>query len=336
MEDESLVFQLQKSFKEGEGTTLRLISPYCELAGRQYKASFHNHTFKSGMVTAAPSVVVGIYRLCGVQVVAVTEHDRRLGEGGIAAGNVMWREQDWKNPYDDALLIKGFEASFPKDHVLILGCMPWDLPLTAKEPGFIAAAHERGAYVVLGHPARWNDTPEHVLDDSELRQCDGLEVYSGARVIQGAEGSVADRLWDACLRAGLKFFGLGSSDCHTYDFTAPQRPTNGWTVLWLHELTEEAVFAALRAGHFYASSGLEVDEIRIQDESITVEAAQAERIRFIGAGGKLLKEVAGSKGTYRPQISDLYVRVELDGPGTPFPGSGVPTQAWLQPVWIEA
>ena len=79
-----------------------------------------------------------------------------------------------------------------------------------------------------------------------------------------------------------------------------------------------------------------MDEIRIQDESITVEAAQAERIRFIGAGGKLLKEVAGSKGTYRPQISDLYVRVELDGPGTPFPGSGVPTQAWLQPVWIEA
>lgn len=313
-----------------------MISPYCQLTGRQYKASFHNHTFKSGMVTAAPSVVVGIYRLCGVEVVAVTEHDRRLREGGIAAGNVMWREQDWNNPYDDALLIKGFEASFPKDHVLILGCMPSDLPLTAKEPGFIAAARERGAYTVLSHPARWNDTPEHVLDDPELSQCDGLEVYSGARVIQGAEGSVAARLWDACLSQGLKLFGFASSDCHTYDFTAPQRPTNGWTIVWLEELTEEAVFAALRAGRFYASSGLEVDGVRIEDESITVEAAQAERIRFIGAGGQLLKEVAGSTGTYRPQVVDRYVRVELDGPGTPFPGSGVPTQAWLQPVWIEA
>jgi hypothetical protein len=315
---------------------MRLVSPYSDLAGRrQYKASLHNHTFKGGMVTAAPSVVVGIYRLCGIQIVAVTEHDRRLKEGGIAEGNVLWREEDWRNPYDDALLIKGFEASFPRDHVLVLGCMPADLPMVSGEPGFIEAARQRGAFTVLNHPARWNESPEHVINDTNLSMCDGLEVYSGARVAKGAEGAVAAPLWDACLSHGLKFFALGSSDCHTYDFTAPSRPTNGWTVLWLEELTEAAVFAALRAGRFYASSGLEVDEVCVEGGRIRVEAAQAVRVRFVGRGGKLLKKVAGCAASYEPQASDGYVRVELDGKGTPFPGAGAPIQAWLQPVWIE-
>ena len=193
-ENESRVYQLPKSFREGTENSVRLISPYCQLTGRQYKASFHNHTFKSGMVTAAPSVVVGIYRLCGVEVVAVTEHDRRLREGGIAAGNVMWREQDWNNPYDDALLIKGFEASFPKITSLILGCMPSDLPLTAKEPGFIAAARERGHTRSLSHPragTTLRSTCSMILSSS-VRRAGGLQR---GPVIQGAEGSVAARLW---------------------------------------------------------------------------------------------------------------------------------------------
>lgn len=315
---------------------MQLVSPYSDLAGtRQYRASFHNHTFKSGMVTAAPSVVVGIYRLCGIPIVAVTEHDRRLREGGIAGGNVMWREQDWRNPYDDALLIQGFEASFPQDHVLVLGCMPTALPLKSGEPGFIEAARELGAFTVLNHPARWNADPEHVINDANLSICDGLEVYSGARVAKGAQDAVSSALWDACLGRGLKHFALGSSDCHAYDFTVPSRPTNGWTVLWLEELTEAAVFAALRAGRFYASSGLEVDEVHVEGGQIRVQASQAERIRFVGTGGRLLSEVAGSIANYEPRTGDGYVRVELDGRGAPFPGVDVPIQAWLQPVWVQ-
>jgi hypothetical protein len=186
----------------------------------------------------------------------------------------------------------------------------------------------RGAFTVLNHPARWNDDPEHVVNDANLSLCDGLEVYSGARVSKGAEGAVAAPLWEACLGYGLRFFALGSSDCHTYDFAAPSRPTNGWTVLWLEELTQAAVFAALRAGRFYASSGLEVDEICVEGGCIRVEASQAERIRFTHSFRwklrKLLSEAAGSAASYEPRASDGYVRVEVDGKGTPSPGAGVP------------
>lgn len=287
------------------------------------------------MMTAAPSVVVGIYRLCGIRIVAVTEHDYRLTEGGtVAEGNVIWRETEWQHSYDDSLLIRGFEASFPRDHVLVLGCSPADLPVESGAPGFIEAARQRGAFTVLNHPARWNQNPEHVIDDANLSICDALEVYSGGRVMGGAERAVAAPLWDACLSHGLKHFALGSSDCHTYDFAKPSRPTNGWNVLWLDDLTEPQVFDALRAGRFYASSGLEVDEVCVGDGRIAVKASQAERIRFIGTGGKLLREVTGSAADYEPETCDGYVRVELDGREAPFPGSELPIQAWLQPVWV--
>lgn len=309
-----------------------------------YRASLHNHTFKDGAPTARPSVALGMYRQCGIPVVAITEHDRRIHtDRDITAGNVPWTDEHWAHDYEDGVLLRGFEASFPDDHVNVLGVDYFDVaedPCTRTgtvhgepgDPGYVAGMQDRDAVVVLNHPAAWNDAPEHVLGDENLSTCDGIEIYNGSRCAD-ADRAVATPLWDACLSRGERFWGLANSDNHRYDFTRTGRPTNGWNVLYLEELTPDGVLAALRSGRFYASSGLEVDEITVDDESYAVTAAAADTIRFIGDGGEVLETASGGTARYPFTGSETYVRVECEADSLPHPDSDVPVRAWLQPAF---
>lgn len=311
---------------------MRIINPYEDLTSMQsYKASFHNHTMSRGRITAAPYVAAGIYRLCGINIVAITDHDRRLGPD---EDQVSWCEEEWQHSYEDLLLIHGFEASFPADHVNVLGCWPHDVPLTPEMPGFVETAHKEGAFSILNHPAKWNATPDHVTDDPNLSRCKAIEIYNGARLGRGKDRALATPLWDACLSHGLKIWAVAGSDCHRYDFSIPGNPNNGWNVLWLPELTVQEVFNALAVGRFYASSGLEIDEVSMRNESLYVRASKAACMRFIGNDGVTLKETQGTEASYTPQNTG-YIRVELDGLDPPFPGADTPMQAWLQPIWVE-
>lgn len=195
-------------------------NPYADIRGcRSYRASLHNHTIK-GRPTLSPVAALSLYRCLNVPVVALTDHDRRIPavqSAGVppAAGMATWIDDDFRNPYDDAVLIRGFEVSFPENHVNILGCRPQQLALAPAEPGYIEAVHALKGFAVINHPARWNDHPEHVIDDPSLSICDGIEIYNGGRSGRGLAHADATPLWDACLSAGLRPWALANSDCHT-------------------------------------------------------------------------------------------------------------------------
>ncbi len=314
-------------------------NPYADMHGcRPYRASLHNHTIK-GRPTISPVAALSLYRCLNVPVLAITDHDRRIPAVQIegtppAAGMVSWIDDDFTNPYDDAVLIRGFEASFPGDHVNILGCRPQQLTLTPAEPGYIDAVHALKGIAVINHPSRWNDVPEHVIEDPNLSICDGIEIYNGGRSGRGLAHADATPLWDACLSAGLRLWALANPDCHTYDFTVASRPDNGWNVLWLRSLDEAAVLEALRAGRFYASNGLDVTRIECSDGRLRIEAPDAARIRFTGAGARLLQETAGPTAEYKVKGGEGYVRTTCESERIVFPAAKVPARAWLQPIRI--
>ena len=320
---------------------------YRDLSSHQpFRASLHNHTFKDGAPTARPSVALGVYRQCDIPIVAITEHDRRIHPNrDITAGIVPWTDTHWEHGYADSVLLPGFEASFPDDHVNVVGIHYLDVAATPctrygtvagdpGDPGYVTEMQDRGAITVLNHPAAWNEDPDHVLDDRNLRHCDGIEIYNGSRC-GSADRAVATPLWDACLARGARFLGLANPDNHRYDYTRTDRPTNGWNVLFLEELTQSAVLDALRQGRFYATSGLEVDAIAVEDETITVTASAADVIRFIGDGGRVLGRVTGGQASYAMTGDEGYVRVECETDTLPHPESDVPMQAWLQPVFLS-
>jgi hypothetical protein len=139
-----------------------------------------------------------------------------------------------------------------------------------------------------------------------------------------------------------------------------------------HHLTPESLIRAMRAGDFYATSGVTLDNVRFDEKarrlSLTIRAEGAETFvtRFVGtrqgvridgqprrdaqgkvvettleyrAGsgpqiGEVLAEVKGLTPSFTLRGDELYVRAVVTSSGTPAVPSveGDFKRAWTQPV----
>ena len=318
---------------------MKLISPYGNSEtsaslreGKQwYKGSLHNHTHKitgeKGLTP--PAEAAQIYKSAGYDFIALTDHDGRLP-------TLSWPGTNWESELpDDFVVIIGYEASYPNAHVNCLNCLPEDIPVKPGESGFVDAVHKAGGLAFLNHPSKWNDTPEVVRKAPNLKHLDGLEIYSGARV-RDTNKALATKLWDGCLSRGLSLWGFANPDCHNYDTSLPDSPFNGYNVALSTTLTKDALINALKQGSFYASTGVEVESIKVTEKEIIVIAKNASLVKFIGRNGKILKTVEGNSGQYLPDGTEGYVRVELFNTEPSFPSlTDMPQRAWLQPIFVS-
>jgi hypothetical protein len=95
------------------------------------------------------------------------------------------------------------------------------------------------------------------------------------------------------------------------------------------KLTARDVLAAIAAGDFYASTGVELDDVRFADGTLTVSVKPADgrtyRIRFIGPGGNIINDQPGPSSSCSLGVEpNAYLRAKIiasDG-----------TLAWTQPV----
>jgi len=91
------------------------------------------------------------------------------------------------------------------------------------------------------------------------------------------------------------------------------------------------IMAAIRAGDFYASTGVELASVERSERGLKLEVKPASsfkhRVHFIGRNGKVLKAVTENVAEYQLQPGDGYVRARVDA------SNG--DQAWTQPVWAR-
>lgn len=183
-----------------------------------------------------------------------------------------------------------------------------------------------------------------------------------------------ERLWDIVLaqRLGVlrmpTMYGIATDDGHNYH-NIPSRahePGRGWVEVLTSELTAKALIEALEAGHFYASSGVELQSIEYDDKHLAVEVAPEPggtyTIDFIGTRnttnlkgepiaeeegkplatthrysnkiGQVLKSVTGTMAAYTFTGDELYVRAVVTS-SAPHPNPseiGDKKQAWVQPI----
>ena len=95
-------------------------------------------------------------------------------------------------------------------------------------------------------------------------------------------------------------------------------------------LEAHALLEALEGGHFYASTGVVLDDVVATSTALTVrvktESTSKYRIRFIGRGGKVLQEATEPSATYTFTGDEGYVRAKvLESNGR---------VAWVQPVQV--
>ncbi|HEY1007042.1 MAG TPA: hypothetical protein VGD92_07670 [Sphingobacteriaceae bacterium] len=205
----------------------------------------------------------------------------------------------------------------------------------------------------INHPNfRWSVTFE---DMAGLRGERFFEVYNGHPHVHNYGDSTTmgmEELWDKLLITYLGqgkdlLYGLATDDAHNYlEFNGQNsNPGRGWVMVRAGELSPSALIAAMEKGDFYASTGVELNEVAFDGETLRVqvkpERGVSYTIQFWGAArggeareGRVLKEVSGRKASYTLAPGDLYVRAKIISSRlqeNPFQ-QGDKETAWTQPV----
>ena len=270
------------------------------------KIQLHVHTSESDG-DSPPEAVAGWYAAHGFAAVALTDHDRltRVQLPGLT-------------------MIPGVEISAHGGkkpvHVNALCGTAALAGARAASPGealadAVTRAHADGALALVNHP-NWADA----LRGADLLAAppfELLEIASGhPAVADGGDAShpPAEALWQALLDAGRAVFAVAVDDAH--DFARPgedRKPGRGWVDAWDAQKPCEA----LRAGRFYATTGVRLRRLRVAAGRLTVDAADfppGSVVEFLGAGGRLLAESKAVPASYAPKAGDRFVRARLTLP----------------------
>jgi len=242
-----------------------------------------------------------------------------------------------------------------------------------------AARAGREIMVHVNHPNyKWGVTAE---DLAAVVREQFFEVWNGVAT-DNDPGDVnhpsTDEIWDIAntLRIvgfqAAPLFGLATDDSHDYqDSKTRALPGRAWIMVRARHLTPESLIRALRAGDFYSTSGVVLDEVRFDAATRTVslvirpDGNETFVTRFIGTRrgvkiegkprldqdgrvvettldyrtsqgpqiGEILGETQGLNPVYTLTGNELYVRAVVTSSGTP----AVPSveaefkRAWTQP-----
>jgi len=244
-----------------------------------------------------------------------------------------------------------------KDAALSVGAL---IRQNAAEVAALSAQLRRPTMLTLNHPqwVYWDILPKNLIDAPEISF---FEVCNGGSAFAphpDAPRLNNDTFWDVVnafrtLKGQPLLYGIGTDDTHIYlNRTPEQRLADAWVMVRSDALTPDALLAAMRAGDFYATCGVTLDEVAFNQSGRTLrvkvkaEPGVRHTIRFIttkkgfdqtvrtvespaekGRGartlpvysddiGKTAHAVEGTEASYKMAPDDLYVRarVESDTP----------------------
>lgn len=156
----------------------------------------------------------------------------------------------------------------------------------------------------------WDVLPQDVIDHPEIRffevcNC-GSDIPLPANMPE--KHFSCDRFWDIvlatrCRRREALLYGIGSDDAHWYpDSGTPQNPypfADAYIQVRSEALTAGALIAAMNRGDFYASCGVDLENVRADSQagrltvSVPAKPGVGYTIRFIGTKSGFVEGVRG-------------------------------------------
>jgi hypothetical protein len=237
----------------------------------------------------------------------------------------------------------------------------------------------REILVHLNHPNfGYAVTAEELASVLRERFVEVYNAHPGVAHLGDEHHASAEQIWDIAntIRLGrlaaAPLYGLATDDSHHYDGQQSCRPGRGWIMVRAEKLEPETLIRAIKAGDFYASSGITLRDIRYDaakklfqldiepdsDAEFTTQFIgtrlgydQASQQRTDSAGnpirttrqyssevGQVLATATGTSPSYRLTGDELYVRAMVTSTKPHHDPSykGQHQQAWTQPVgWKE-
>jgi hypothetical protein len=322
-------------------------------AARWLKGSTHVHARPSGDSTTPIPEVIAWYEARGYDFIVLTDHNRVtiVDPAYAPAGG-----RTSAAPADGPIVITGVELTYNpgactepdpppggkcRIHVNGLGVtarptgrIEWaDRVNRDRRSSYRAALRfiaEAGGLVQINHPQwSWGMTDELLValagDGALLVE---IANVAFARWNDGdADHPSPEALWDRALAAGATMWAVASDDAHTYDGGTGKYPAGGGWIAVDATRDAESIVAAIAAGRFYASTGVELVWANPVGDELWVEAAESERgpltIELI-VDGAVVQATTERRATYPLPAAPHHVRARVtraDG-----------AKAWTQPA----
>jgi hypothetical protein len=300
---------------------------------RWFKGNLHTHTINSDG-DSAPDDVARWYKERRYNFLALTDHNYFTDPQGL---NAIFAARD------RFLLITGEEVTSRFEskpiHVNAFRLRETIEPLFGKSlvetvQANVDTIRGHGALPSLNHPNfGWAVTPEELAKVSNLPLFEVYNGHPGTNDFGGGGAPGLEETWDHILTAGRRTWAIAVDDAHVFKEMAPRHsnPGRGWVQVRATELTEAALLAAVEAGNFYASTGVELSDVSRTGGTLSVRFEPRNNVKytveFIGPGGKKLGESNGPAAEYSLKAGEAYVRARVrDSNGL---------MAWTQPVFQD-
>ena len=292
--------------------------------GRFWRGNLHTHsTASDGQRT--PEAVCRLYAEAGYDFLALTDHFLER------YGYPLVDTRPYRTPTFTTLLGAELHTGTTELgslwHILAVG-LPLDFaPPTPDETGpeMAQRAVASGAFVAVAHPQWYTLTQADALS---LGRTHAIETYNATSAdYSDREDSLY--MLDLLCSAGHRYFALATDDAHFNP--ARHDALRGW--VWVKSETPDpaALLAALKAGHYYSSTGPQIYDIQVQPGvRVTVRCSPAARIFVTGArwaaqsvAGHGLTEAELSLQNFPSPYCRVTVRDERGG------------RAWSNPIWFD-
>lgn len=289
---------------------LRIQSTYSNNHAAWFKGNLHTHTSNSDGYLS-PQDTIATYAAMGYHFLMLSDHD-------------TFTDPDALDPHG-LTLVPGCEITANGPHLLHVNTRTALDPAQDRQNIINAVnALNDGGFCIMNHP-NWLENFNH-CDHANLaawKGYAGIEIYNG--VCRRAEGSpLATDRWDRLLSTGRKVWGFANDDTHR-DWDRGV----AWNVVQAEDASLESIVKSLRAGRFYASTGVVIDRITVEGNTLRVNTQNAQRHYVSSLHGRVPAIVDGRDLVYvlPDDFPYPYIRVECWG--------NADTMAWTQPFFIE-
>ena len=299
---------------------------------RWFKGNTHAHTTMSDG-DSTPEVVARWYKDHAYRFLVISDHNVFVDPTALRA------LQD-----STFLLIPGEEvtAQFRSKPVHVNGLnVPHLVPpqsdstLAGTIQRNVDAVRAAGGVPHINHPNfRWAFHHRELL---HIRNDKLLEIFNGHPLVNNFGGGGwpgMEQVWDHLLSAGRRIYGIAVDDAHHFqgEFAAERsNPGRGWVAVKARVLNGQEIVNNLEAGLFYASTGVELEEVLIERNRLEIHIRMRSEFRyrtqFIGENGRVLFQSENNPAVFALHHPEKYVRAKvMDSAGF---------VAWVQPVFTR-
>lgn len=288
---------------------LKIQSPYSNEPLPWLRGNLHAHSTNSDG-SRAPQEVVAAYAGLGYDFLMISDHDFITHPGAFDHNGVV--------------LIPGYEVTSEGPHILHVNAGARVEPQRDRQLVINDIDAQGGGLAIFCHPNRdrlFCHCAQELLE--RISGYAGVEIYNG--VTRRSEGDpLATQRWDRLLGLGRKVWGFANDDSHL-----PGDDGVAWNVVQCATREPNDIVHALRTGQFYASTGVVVESVLVEENRINVVTQNAERIVAVCDFGRRVSTFDGpSMMLTLPENAPItYIRFECYGVGD--------AMAWLQPIYIS-